>query len=359
MKKKLKAFFSFSLVDTLKTVLIIVTAIMVTYLIQHYVIESDSIAFMISILVAFLTARFTKGYFYGIFVSFLGFPVVNYLFIEPYGALSFQNKSVFNLICMLVIAIITCTLTRRLTDREQIKIDIEREKNRSNLLRAISHDLRTPLASILGACSVVKENGDVIDKEERDRLLTGAIEDSQWLIRMVENLLTVTRIDENGTAKLKKQPEIADEVVETAVAAFKKRFPNSNVIIRMPSEEIIVVSMDIMLISQVIMNLLENVEIHAKTATKTVLSVVDKGKFVEFSVSDNGVGMDEETLENIFKHGGSKLKNEDESYDAKKSMGIGLSVCNTIVKTHGGVMKAENALGGGARFVFTLPKEAV
>lgn len=359
MKKKIKAFFSFSLTDTLKTVLIVVVAIMVTYLIERYIIESESIAFMISILVAFLTARFTKGYFYGIFVSFLGFPVVNYLFIEPYGTFSLEKKSVFNLICMLVMAIITCTLTRRLTDREEVKIDIEREKARSNLLRAISHDLRTPLASILGACSAVKESGDMIDKQERDRLLTGAIEDSQWLIRMVENLLTVTRIDENGTARLKKQPEIAEEVVETAVAAFKKRFPEANVVIRMPSDSIIVVSMDIMLISQVIMNLLENVEIHAKTSTRTVLSVVDKGKFVEFSVADNGIGMDEDTLENIFKYGGSKLKPSGETSDSKRSMGIGLSVCNTIVRTHGGIMKAENALGGGARFVFTLPKEAV
>lgn len=356
MKKTIKAALSFSALDTLKTVLILSLSTLFCYMVSRYVTTDDAYSYMIFILSVFLVARFTKGYFYGSFSSLCCAMLVNYLFAKPYYSFNFTSGSALTMLCFFAVAIVTCTITTRALNKEQVRIDIEREKTKSNLLRAVSHDLRTPLTSILGACSVVIENDDALQKEERIKLLSEAKEDAQWLIRMVENLLSITRIDGGNEAKITKQPEVAEEIIETAVAAFKKRFPNAVVYVKVP-EQLLLVPMDSMLITQVIINLLENVQLHAKTATETLLAVADKRNFVEFSVTDNGVGLKDNVLEGIFT-ATFKPGEESESSDAKRSMGIGLSVCNTIVMAHGGLMKAENVLGGGARFIFTLPKEA-
>ena len=230
------------------------------------------------------------------------------------------------------------------------------EKTRSNLFRAVSHDLRTPLTSILGASSAILDNDAAIDGPERTKLLREINEDAQWLIRMVENLLSVTRIDGGNSARIVKSPEAAEEVAAEAVSKFNKRFPELAVSVSVP-DELLIVPMDAMLIEQVLMNLLENAALHAKGATRAELRVWQAGSEAFFEVSDDGAGVSRDVLPHVFE--GYFKPDDGNEADAKRNMGIGLSVCHTVVRAHGGRMTAENKKGGetGAVFRFTLPME--
>ena len=178
-------------------------------------------------------------------------------------------------------------------------------------------------------------------------------EDAQWLIRMVENLLSITRMS-GGQAKIEKDCEAAEEIVAVAVSKFTKRFPNIEVTVEVP-DEVLMVPMDATLIRQVIMNLLENAAIHGGNVTKIRFQLSRKGSSACFAISDNGVGIPKEKLPTIFNGGLSGVSHS--NFDMKKNMGIGLSVCYTIVKAHGGTMTAENLESGGACFRFYLPLE--
>lgn len=144
-------------------------------------------------------------------------------------------------------------------------MESEKEKMRANLLRAVSHDLRTPLTSIYGACSTVIENYDSLDKEKTIKLLGEACSDAQWLTRMVENLLSVTRIDSEKVT-VQKTPTVLDELLDTVLVKFRKRYPEIPVELETP-DAFIVIPMDSMLIQQVLMNLLENAALHAEGMT--------------------------------------------------------------------------------------------
>lgn len=314
--------------------------------------NTSAYASMIFILAVFLISKFTNGYVYGILSSLLGVLIVNFIFTFPYFEFNFtlSGYPVF-ILSMLVVSIITSTMTSQNKQQESIRIESEREKTRSNLLRAVSHDLRTPLTAIEGACSAIVENDDFISKEERIKLLNEVINDSRWLVRMFENLLSITRID-GANSKITKKSEAVEEVIADSISKFKKQFKNITVNADIPSE-LIMIPMDVILIEQVLMNLLENAVIHSNSATEVTICVKVKSDFVLFSVTDNGDGISHDILPHIFE--GYFSKSYETSGDTKRSMGIGLSVCNTIIKAHGGTMNAENIKSGGARFTFTLP----
>ena len=280
---------------------------------------------VIYVLAAFMIARFTQGFLYGTFAAVAGVLLTNFIFTYPYWAFNFTLPGYpVTILCALIVSVTTSTMTVRI-------------KMRSNLLRAVSHDLRTPLTSILGASSAILENDSVLTAKERLTLLGEIHEDAEWLVGMVENLLTVTRVDGAVGANLNKVPEAAEEVVAEAVSKFRKRFP------------------DAMLIKQVIINLLENVAFHTPPDTRARLTVSRQGKNAQFCVSDNGAGISPERLAHIFD--GMFQRDREDHADAHHSMGIGLSVCNSIVKAHGGTMEARNVPGGGAEFTFRLPLE--
>jgi two-component system sensor histidine kinase KdpD len=305
---------------------------------------------MIFILAVFLTARFTDGYLFGIFASLLGVLAVNYLFTYPYFEFNFTLEGYpLTILCMLVVSLTTSALTTQSKQSEKLQLEADTEKARGNLLRAVSHDLRTPLTSILGATSAVIENDAALTSEARIRLLQSAQEDARWLIRMVENLLTVTRFDAEGKATIVKRPEVVEEVLAESIAKFRKNFPDIPVSASVPAEPLLV-PMDAMLIGQVLFNLLENAALHGITTTQIDVSVRRAGDQAVFCVEDNGVGIAPEKLPLLFS---SHLAASDDS-DSHKNMGIGLSVCSTIVKAHGGRMSAENRPTGGARFWFAL-----
>ena len=224
---------------------------------------------------------------------------------------------------------------------------------RAKLLRAMSHDIRTPLTSIVGNTAAILENEDSFSPEQKRRLLEDVNEDAQWLIRMVENLLSITRMS-GGQAKIEKDCEAAEEIVGVSVSKFTKRFPAIKVSIEVP-DEVLMVPMDATLIRQVIMNLLINAAIHGGNVTQIRVCLSREGTNACFSVSDNGDGSPKERLSTIFNGGLSGVSHN--NFDMKKNMGIGLSVCYTIVKAHGGTMTAENLDSGGACFRVYLPLE--
>ena len=184
-------------------------------------------------------------------------------------------------------------------------------------------------------------------------MLLNIQKDSEWLIRMVENLLSVTRI-ENETMRISKTPTILDELIDSSVAKFSQRYPNQNVDVTVP-EDIVVISVDSILIEQVIINLLENAVCHAKGMTTLALNVFTTEDQVVFEVMDDGCGIEEDKLKTLFS--GCYEGRQDMAHGTQRYAGIGLSVCYTIVKEHGGTITAENRKNGGAVFRFTVRRE--
>lgn len=236
-------------------------------------------------------------------------------------------------------------------EQEAFKMEIERERLRSNLLRAISHDLRSPLAGISGAVSTILENGDFIPKEIEKNLLQGVYEDTEWLIRLVENLLSITRFDE-GKMQIKKNIEVVEEVVAEAVQRSKKRFKNHIIKISIP-EEPIMAPMDGNLIEQVLINLMDNAIKFTPEKSTIHVKSYEKDSNVYFEVSDNGVGIPDEILPFIFDR---FFTNGSERSDSRRGVGLGLSICKSIVEAHGGAIEASNKKGGGAIIRFYIPK---
>lgn len=167
----------------------------------------DGVAMLIFMLAVFVTSMYTDGYLWGVLASLASVLAVNFAFFTPYFAFNFTlPENLFSGLVMLAVSIMTSTLTTRVKKQEQLRMETEREKMRANLLRAVSHDLRTPLTSIYGACSTVTENYDSLGREQALKLLREACEDAQWLNRMVENLLSVTRFDGEQVAVKRPPP---------------------------------------------------------------------------------------------------------------------------------------------------------
>ncbi len=345
-----------SISDILLSALILVITFAFCFLIKDLDGSSVSIP-MIFILAVLLISLFTSGYLWGTLSSLISVLAANYVFTYPYFEFNFSLAGYpFTMLSMLTVSVITCTLTTRIKQQEKVKLDAEIEKTRGNLLRSVSHDLRTPLTSILGASTAIMENDNIMSQNDRINLATDIKNDAQWLIQMVENLLSITKIGDGREAKITKTSESVEEVVAESIQKFCKRFPTFPLSANVP-DEILMIPMDAILIEQVIINLLENSAIHAESATETELNVFLDGDFVVFEVADNGVGISPEILPHIFD--GYLNKKIEDNADGKKNMGIGLSVCYTIIKAHGGTMKAKNAKPHGAIFSFTLPKEDV
>ena len=236
---------------------------------------------------------------------------------------------------------------RQLAEQEKALMEAQKEKMRVNLLRAVSHDLRTPLTGIIGSSSFYLEMGDKLSE------LVETIEnDANWLLNMVENLLSITRID-NETAKVTKSLEAVDEVASAAVIRFKKRFPEAVVHVKVP-DNLIMVMMDAMLIQQVILNILQNAQLHAKSTLPLELFIDEDEAFVYFHIRDYGIGIDENRIVTIFD--GDNYHETKGETDGYKGMGIGLSICKTIITAHDGTITAKNH-AEGVEFCFSLPKE--
>lgn len=341
--------------DTLISIAILVITFFLS-LILNNLFQLNSLVQSLFVLAVFLIALVTNGYMYGLISALICVLADNYAFAFPFFAFDFMlQENIISAIIMIIITLTTSTLTTKIKKTEETKREAETEKMRAALLRAISHDLRTPLTSIYGSSSTIIENYKNLSDEDKVDILGGIKKDSDWLIRMVENVLSITRID-NSNVKLIKSDVVLEELIDSVLTKFRKRYPDKEVKLNMP-EEFIVLSADGMLIEQVIINLLENAAEHAVGMTELRLNIFQNENKVTFEVVDNGCGIDKDKLKNIFL---GYYKEEESPKDTQKHyMGIGLSVCSAIIKAHGGSITAKNAESGGMIFRFSIDSEVV
>lgn len=345
--------------ETVYTVLLLTAATCISFGFFYFGNKNIANITVIYMLALILTSLHTSGYLYGIIASLFCVIAVNFFFSYPYFKVNFHLHGYpVTFIGMLTVSLITSTTVTALkkqrqatAEHEKALVDADREKLRANLLRAVSHDLRTPLTSIIGSSSFYLEHYRDFSEAERVELVSNIRDDSQWLLNMVENLLTVTRIKDEDTERVKKSPEVVEEVVSEAILRLRKRLPEIQIHVSMP-ETILILSMDSMLIEQVLINLLENAFIHSGSRDHIDLIICSLPDKVSFQIKDYGKGIADDQIPYIFE---GHQRSSDTS-DGQKGTGIGLSICKTIIQAHGGTITADNH-SHGAIFTFTLPRE--
>ena len=344
--------------DFLITGGLFILATLCSFLLYFLAPDSSANIALLYILALVLTAYFTSSYLPGIIASVGGVICINFLFTYPYFQLNFSLTGYpVTFLVMLAISLLTSTATSHmkqqaiiLSERKKLLIEAEKEKIRANLLRAVSHDLRTPLTSIIGASNSYLENSSHLSVEEQRELISHISEDANWLLNMVENLLSITRINDHS-ATVTKSLEPVEEVLSEAVFRFKKRNPDAQILVSIP-DEFFMIPMDAILIEQVIINMLENAYMHAQSKKPIECYIKADDKNITFYVKDYGIGIPQDRLTTIF----DGTPYQASSSDVKKGMGIGLSICKTIILAHGGTIHAENH-ENGAVFYFLLPRE--
>ena len=328
---------------------IIATAILLSMALSSLHDDNNPFATPLFILAVALIARLTDGYRYGIAASLAGTFCVNYMFTYPFWQFDVTLTGYpLTFMTLLVVSIIISALTTQIKRQEQLRFEADREKMHANLLRAIAHDIRTPLSSILGASSALKQQ--TLAQEDREALLDGINRDAQWLVRVTENLLSVTRF--SGDVALKKTDEVLEEIVGSAILKYRRTPEALPVHVDRPNR-LLIVPMDAMLIEQVLLNLFDNVSAHAEGATGIWLIIACAEDRIALTVEDDGAGIPAHLLSTVF-DGGIHQTSRGRS-DDRRSMGIGLSVCRSIVRAHGGDMAAGQSARGGAAVSFYLP----
>ena len=235
-------------------------------------------------------------------------------------------------------------------EKQRMEENARQESLRANLLRAISHDLRTPLTSISGNAALLMENPGPLSPERRNRLYASIYDDAIWLNGLVENLLTITRT-ENGAMKLNPQTELVADTVEEALRHADRNAARRHIATELP-EEMLMARMDAGLIVQVLVNLLNNAVKYTPEGARITVGVRQEGTMALIWVADDGPGLspgDEDRVFDMFYTGVKR------SPDSRRGIGLGLSLCKSIVQAHGGEIGVERLSPHGSKFWFTLP----
>lgn len=260
---------------------------------------------------------------------------------------SFENSVLLSILGECALALEN---SRNLREKEQAAVLAKNEQLRANLLRAISHDLRTPLTSISGNASNLLSNGADFDEQTKKQIYTDIYDDAMWLINLVENLLSVTRI-EDGTMNLNLSTELVDEVVAEALRHINRKSVEHHITVQ-SSSEFILAKMDAKLIVQVIINIVNNAIKYTPAGSNIAITAKQENDVVTVSIADDGPGISDEMKARIFDmffSGANKV------VDSRRSLGLGLSLCKSIIAAHGGTITVEDNRPQGAIFTFTLP----
>jgi len=238
-------------------------------------------------------------------------------------------------------------------ERQKIKIDMERERLKSTLLRSISHDIRTPLTGIKGASELISDSYDNLDGETIKKLASDIYDESTWLMMTVQNILDMTRISE-GKLSITKSYEAVDDIVNQTLALVPKMASSGRLHVSVP-DEIVLLSVDGRLIVQVLVNLLDNAYKHAgENAEVNLRAYREEDSFI-FEVSDDGEGINPLIINKIFE--GFVTHQRNNVADGCLGVGLGLTICMEIINAHNGTITAENLKNGGAAFKVKLPLE--
>lgn len=253
-----------------------------------------------------------------------------------------------------VISQITLVLEReRLNEeKEDTRLQIEKERLKSTLLRSISHDLRTPLTGIAGSSNFLYDNYKIVDEETARAMLNDICTDAEWLNSMVENLLNMTRIQE-GRLEIHKKKEVVDDLISGAVTLVSKRLGDHHLKTVTP-RDIVLLPVEARLFTQVLVNLIDNAIRHSGKGTTITVSAETAGSFLVFKVADTGVGIPEDKLDQIFDN---FFTTAYENGDKQRGVGLGLTICKAIVEAHGGRISVGSNEYGGATFQIDMPME--
>lgn len=239
-------------------------------------------------------------------------------------------------------------------EKEQAAILAKNEQLRANLLRAISHDLRTPLTSISGNASNLMSNGDSFDEATKQTLYLDIYDDSMWLINLVENLLSVTRLEE-GRLNIHMETELVDEVIQEALRHVN-RLSREHQITVTHQDDLLLAKMDARLIVQVLINLVDNAIKYTPKGSHIQIHTFKEGQLAVITVSDDGPGITDENKKQVFD---MFYSGTHQIADSRRSLGLGLSLCKSIVNAHGGTIRVSDHLPHGTVFTFTLLAEEV
>lgn len=319
--------------------------------------EANIIA--VYILGVLIISIITSSWMYSFLASVISVLAFNFLFTIPRFTLRAYDPSypvTFGI--MFLVALITGSLASRMKEyaREsaQAAMQIEKEQLRADLLRSISHDLRTPLTSISGNASNLLSNENEFSQETRMQIYGDIYDDSMWLIKLVENLLSVTRI-EDGRMDLRMSAELMDEVIAEAMRHTDRNRDGRKIEVS-SDEEFILGKMDARLIVQVVINLVDNAVKYTPEGAQIRIHTGKKDGMVVVSVSDTGPGILDEQKSKVFD---MFYTGTNRAADGRRSLGLGLGLCRSIIRAHGGEIWVSDNKPQGAVFTFTLPAEEV
>lgn len=238
-------------------------------------------------------------------------------------------------------------------EKEKNAILAKNEQLRADLLRAISHDLRTPLCSISGNADMLLNNEKCLDEITKQQIYTDIYDDAEWLIGVVENLLSITRLND-GRLKIKFTDQLLDEVIAEALRHISRKHDAYK--IQVECEELILAHMDVRLIIQVLVNLIDNAIKYTPQGSTICIRGLKTGDKAQISVEDNGPGISDEMKPHIFE---MFYTGKNTIADSHRSLGLGLALCHSIIEAHEGELTLKDNQPHGCIFAFTLPLSEV
>ena len=295
--------------------------------------------------------------------AFIGVVAFDFFFVPPRLTFSVTDKEyLVTFFGFIVIGVIISSLVAKVREQSKEQARLARQAEQARILQAqenlerallnsISHDLRTPLVSIKGAISALKDNGGQLSSHARRELMETAYDETERLNRFVGNLLDLTRI-EAGAVRLKKELCDVQELVGCALDAMEPRLGNREVLVELPAS-LALVSLDMVLMNQVLVNLLDNAIKHASDNSLIEIRGSESNDWLIIEVSDHGPGVPEPELARLF----------DKFYhiaipERAGGTGLGLSICKGFVEAHGGKISAKNREIGGLTIEIRLPLKA-
>ena len=243
---------------------------------------------------------------------------------------------------------------RNAREKEEAKLLAENEKLRSNLLRSISHDLRTPLTAISGNAGILLSDSESLPPETRNQMYSDIYDDAAWLYNLVENLLAVTRIEE-GRMKLNTQPQLVEEMVSEALQHISRKRSEHNIAVH-HQDELLLAKCDARLIVQVIINLVDNAIKYTPVGSHIEIATRGDNGCAVVTVADDGPGISDDEKERIFQ---MFYTGSNPIADSRRSLGLGLGLCKSIIAAHGGVISVADNQPKGTVFTFTVPSGEV
>ena len=285
----------------------------------------------------FLSVRGTRGV-----MGIVGVPIAGYVVPD-----AFEKN-------LMVALLGECGLSqeriRLEEERNQIALQTQRESLQANLLRAVSHDLRTPLTNINGSVGILMGKDQTLKPEVREQLYTAIDDDTNWLINMTENLLAASQLETDRT-KLKTAPELLEDLFQSAVRQLDRRARDHHISVDL-EDQTLMAYMNAGMIQRVIINMMNNAIQYTPKDSHIILSGTRRKDWVEISVSDDGPGIPDEAKKHLFD---LFYTAEQGKPDSKRGLGLGLHLCQSIVNAHGGTITVSDHAPSGTTFRFTLP----